>query len=56
MWQPVKNIYLPEKDLVSSKNWYGSAFETYHWTQSVWGKSEHHFTSDVKWETNPNAS
>lgn len=56
MWQPVKKIYRSEKDTVSSKNWYGSAFKTYHWTQSVWGKSEHHFTSDVKWETNPNAS
>ncbi len=53
MWQPTETNWFGKPIIDKPK---GKAYETYHWTQSVWGKSEHHFTSDVKWETNPNAS
>ena len=36
----------------------GQAFDTYYWHQDVhgYGKKDIHFTRDIKWETNPNAS
>lgn len=53
MWQPTYTDWWGNPDVDRPK---GKAFDTYHWEQASKGHLSDHFTRDVKWESNPNAS